>query len=652
MNNQKQNDNRPNRMTQKAMIGEHVLYDFTLCYLPQFAHLRMEVHGGCLTEPVANEFAFSSMVRDMFARCYDVDNKLEKNELYSVEYPRFIYALMERYAAHIHQAYQSNPRDGIRLMLDWLLKTREIIEENYQAIPTLYLASDIAIKKDLQNCRSKDTWPVKLNTYSLLYRYFRYRIEELLPEMPDSLANLIPYNMWIGEYDILKEKYSGKFGLEYQKRAVVDVEDNKKRFFEVLVEQCTTFCLQMTADNPLMSADDIFRQCDGPMTALFHSYFRDYIERLQAQSDIATDIDAAILNWIVNTLRDIFETYAANQEKVFRKCGRTQDVDIAAMRFYLDICERIILEIAHVYFQDFERIPLIKPQEELKELIESPETASLDETNVSKGATMPAGFKTTNQNSSTSVYVENNTGTIIIGGETPNKRDFCTEIREAFGKSYIKVFLIDDSMIEQAKTVVGALNSVKNVNITTSSSSSHRGNTLTIYPKPMVDVKSCEEEVKKSLLGFFSGGTKGEMHPTNEAFFEEIAQKILGALDKAEATIDVCVAWFTNPQLRDKLLAKSKDGVEVRVIIYKDGVNHTKGVDLSSLNHKEYRGERGGVLHDKFCVIDNVHTINGSYNWTLNAEHKNDEDAAFHFEDYKFASSYTKRFNQMWKRDE
>ena len=257
-----------------------------------------------------------------------------------------------------------------------------------------------------------------------------------------------------------------------------------------------------------------------------------------------------------------------------------------------------------------------------------------------------------NQNGSKSVYVENNTGTIIIGANTPVKREFCTEIRETFGKSYIKVFFIDDSIIEQAKTVVEALNCVKNVNVTESLSSVHPGNTLTIYPKSMMDVKSCEEEVKKSLLGFFSGVTKGEMHPRNEAFFEGIAQKILDALDKAKATIDVCVAWFTNPQLRDMLLAKSRDGVEVRVIIYKDGVNHTKGVDLSGLNHKEYRGERGGVLHDKFCVIDNVHTISGSYNWTLNAEHKNDEDAAFHFEDYKFASNYTKRFNQMWKRDE
>ena len=582
----------------KILTERPVLYDFTLCHHPQFAHLRMEVHGGYLSEPFANESAFSSMVRDMFARCYDVNNKLEKNDLYFERYPHFIYALMERYAVQIHQAYRNAPRDGIRLMFDWLLKTREIIEENYQAIPTLYLASDIAAKKDLQKCRSKDTWPVKLNTYTLLYRYFRYRIEDLLPKMPDSLANLIPYNMWIGEYDELKAEYTGKFGLEYEKRAVVDVDDNKKRFFAVLVERCTTFCLQMAAENPLMSTDDIFRQCDGPMTALIHSYFQDYIGRLQAQSNIATDIDAAILNWIVNTLHDIFETYAANQEKVLRQCGRTQTVDIAAMRFYLDICERIILEIAHVYFLDCEK------------------------------------------------------GTLVKESDMPDRRVFSTEKREASGRPYIKVFFLDNAMAEKAKSVVESLMCVKNVNITPSASCAHPSNTLTVYPKPMVDVNSCEEEVKKSLHGFFSGVTKGEMHPRNEAFFEGIAQKILDALNKAEATIDVCVAWFTNPQLRDKLLEKSKDGVEIRVIIYKDSVNHTKGVDLSSLNHKEYRGERGGLLHDKFCVIDNVHTITGSYNWTLNAEHKNDEDAAFHFEDYKLASSYTKRFNQMWKRDE
>jgi phosphatidylserine/phosphatidylglycerophosphate/cardiolipin synthase-like enzyme len=50
-------------------------------------------------------------------------------------------------------------------------------------------------------------------------------------------------------------------------------------------------------------------------------------------------------------------------------------------------------------------------------------------------------------------------------------------------------------------------------------------------------------------------------------------------------------------------------------------------------------------------VIDNVSTISGSYNWTLNAENKNDEDAQFVEMDVKNASAYTRRFNEMWERE-
>lgn len=137
----------------------------------------------------------------------------------------------------------------------------------------------------------------------------------------------------------------------------------------------------------------------------------------------------------------------------------------------------------------------------------------------------------------------------------------------------------------------------------------------------------------------------------DEAYFAGIEAKIIEVLDRAYATIDVCVAWFTNQNLQKKLLDKRRQGIAVRVITYDDVVNKNYGVDLSKLDHKAVRGERGGILHDKFCVIDNTHTIVGSYNWTINAENKNDEDAFFHFDDYILASSFTKRFNEIWQRD-
>lgn len=233
----------------------------------------------------------------------------------------------------------------------------------------------------------------------------------------------------------------------------------------------------------------------------------------------------------------------------------------------------------------------------------------------------------------------------------PRNNSFSTELKEIYGKPYVKVYFLDDSVAPTAQTIVSALNCVMKANVTESKSMAHPGNTLTVYPKPMVDGKNCEKEVKDALNNLFSNVTVGRMNGHNEAYFKDIERRILDTLDKAEATIIVCVAWFTNPRLRDKLLEKNNEGVDVRVIIFKDGINHTKGIDLTGLRYKEYRGERGGYMHDKFCVIDNVHTISGSYNWTLSAENKNDEDASFQFEDYKFASKFTKRFNEIWKRD-
>lgn len=113
----------------------------------------------------------------------------------------------------------------------------------------------------------------------------------------------------------------------------------------------------------------------------------------------------------------------------------------------------------------------------------------------------------------------------------------------------------------------------------------------------------------------------------------------------------MCCTWFTNDKLRGTLLKKHAEGVKVRIIIYNDGVNKTKGVDLSPFEHKMLRGEHGGIMHDKFCVIDNVTAITGSHNWTNNDEFKNDENIMVQKNDVVFASKFTRQFNEMWRRN-
>jgi phosphatidylserine/phosphatidylglycerophosphate/cardiolipin synthase-like enzyme len=133
----------------------------------------------------------------------------------------------------------------------------------------------------------------------------------------------------------------------------------------------------------------------------------------------------------------------------------------------------------------------------------------------------------------------------------------------------------------------------------------------------------------------------------NEAHFQDIQNRILKALDKAEVSITLVMAWFTNDTLFQKIIEKHKQGIEIKLAIYDDGINKKYGVDISKVPHiKLKKGLRGGLMHNKFCVIDNQVVITGSYNWSANAEFKNDENVTVE-NDPKQASKYSVEYRRL-----
>lgn len=297
-----------------------------------------------------------------------------------------------------------------------------------------------------------------------------------------------------------------------------------------------------------------------------------------------------------------------------------------------------LFEYAKSAEKDYEAYLACRKNEVLKKMIE--QEVILDVNNREK--------RTNIQNGDKSLYVENNTGIIIIGADMHKRRNFSTEIKEAFSKPYIKVYFLDDSVASYAKEVIERLNVVKTVNITPSSSKDHPGNTLTVYPKSMVDVEDCEKEMIEALNGFFSLGVIADRKPVrNDAYFNLIADKIIKDLDKARVSIHVCIAWFTNQNIADKLVEKYKQGIDVKVIFYDDHTNSKFGVNIDVIPFKAVRGSRGGLMHNKYCVIDNQIVITGSYNWSENAEKKNDENTAVMY-DYDRASDYSVEFRKMF----
>jgi phosphatidylserine/phosphatidylglycerophosphate/cardiolipin synthase-like enzyme len=144
------------------------------------------------------------------------------------------------------------------------------------------------------------------------------------------------------------------------------------------------------------------------------------------------------------------------------------------------------------------------------------------------------------------------------------------------------------------------------------------------------------------------GGVIDRRKPVvNEAHFQDIQKRIIAAIENAKVSIRVVMAWFTNDTLFNKLLEKNYQGIDVKIAIYDDGVNKKYGVDLSQIPHtKIKRGKKGGLMHDKFCVIDNQVVITGSYNWTNNAETRNDENVTIQ-NDPEQATRYSEEYRRL-----
>lgn len=83
-----------------------------------------------------------------------------------------------------------------------------------------------------------------------------------------------------------------------------------------------------------------------------------------------------------------------------------------------------------------------------------------------------------------------------------NMKHFDTEIREAFSKKYVKVFLKEKSKLPEIRVTLNNLPSVKTVNIT-----ENQELDLTVYPNRIYSAEETEKEITDTLSVVFSGRT-------------------------------------------------------------------------------------------------------------------------------------------------
>lgn len=130
---------------------------------------------------------------------------------------------------------------------------------------------------------------------------------------------------------------------------------------------------------------------------------------------------------------------------------------------------------------------------------------------------------------------------------------------------------------------------------------------------------------------------------------DNCAQEIISEIDKAKNYVYVAMYYFTSRPIAQALIRARDRGVDVKVCM--DGeqpayeYSKSRFLENERINLKLISGS--GIMHNKFCVIDDRITITGSYNWTARADLENDENVLI-INSKEIANIYKGQFNKYW----
>jgi len=126
-------------------------------------------------------------------------------------------------------------------------------------------------------------------------------------------------------------------------------------------------------------------------------------------------------------------------------------------------------------------------------------------------------------------------------------------------------------------------------------------------------------------------------------------QAVISEIKKATQTIDIAMYYLSSKGIAQALLKAQDNNVRVRIVL-------DQGQEIEPASKSGYLIKHGfqvryhlgfGLMHNKFAIIDGKSLITGSFNWTLTAEEKNEENLLI-ISDEGTIERYKDRFEYLW----
>ncbi len=132
-----------------------------------------------------------------------------------------------------------------------------------------------------------------------------------------------------------------------------------------------------------------------------------------------------------------------------------------------------------------------------------------------------------------------------------------------------------------------------------------------------------------------------------------VRDRLIAEINKAQSNIDIAIYSFTADATRDALIAARNRGVTIRIIADNSQAEGS-GSEITTLEGlgfdlKRMTGIAGGIMHNKFMLLDSRVLFTGSYNWSASAESSNYENALF-LTGSTTIQNYKAEFERLWAR--
>jgi len=183
----------------------------------------------------------------------------------------------------------------------------------------------------------------------------------------------------------------------------------------------------------------------------------------------------------------------------------------------------------------------------------------------------------------------------------------------------------------------------------------NNNNIIVVYSKTLA--KNYEDEFNELWNGQFGKGKNVEYQKLyiNEMYIEnyfcpedKCASRIINLINKAEKSIYFMTFSFTSEEIADAIL-KKKD-LDIKGIFdsqqSSSKFSQFKRISEFGVNVKTDRNRN--KMHHKVFIIDNQTVVTGSFNPTLSADTKNDENLLI-VHNKEIANAFLTEFESLWK---